>query len=213
MDWSRPARHVGGDYYDFLRLRDNRVAAVLADVSGKGMPAALMVSTVHSALRLLIDQADVGPELVRRLNHHIAESSAPNKFITLLVAELDPSRAAVRYVNAGHNPALLIGQSGDVKELESGGLPLGLFDNSSYRAGQLELGVGDLVCIYSDGITESASRRDEEFGVERLVDLLRTTRDRPLSEIVSAVDAAVTDFEDGLNQVDDQTVVLLRRTA
>jgi sigma-B regulation protein RsbU (phosphoserine phosphatase) len=119
----------------------------------------------------------------------------------------------VRYVNAGHNPALLIGQSGDVKELESGGLPLGLFDNSSYRAGQLELGVGDLVCIYSDGITESASRRDEEFGVERLVDLLRTTRDRPLSEIVSAVDAAVTDFEDGLDQGDDQTVVLLRRTA
>jgi len=211
--WSRSARHVGGDYYDFLRVRDDRVAAVLADVSGKGLPAALMVSTVHSALRLLIDQADVGPELIRRLNHHIAESSAPNKFITLLVAELDPSQAEMRYVNAGHNPALLIGPSGEVKELESGGLPLGLFDNSSYRAGRVDVGVGDLVCIYSDGITESASRRDEEFGVERLVDLLRTTRDEPLSEIVSAVDSAVIDFEDGFDQVDDQTLVLLRRTA
>jgi len=211
--WSRPARHVGGDYYDFLRVRDGRVAAVLADVSGKGLPAALMVSTVHSALRLLIDQADVGPELIRRLNHHIAESSAPNKFITLLVAELDPHRAEMRFVNAGHNPALLVGPDGEVKELESGGLPLGLFDSSTYRMGRLDLGEGDLVCIYSDGITESASRLDEEFGVGRLVDLLRTTRDKPLSEIVSAVDAAVTGFEDGLNQGDDQTLVLIRRTA
>lgn len=211
--WSRPARHVGGDYYDFLRVRDDRVAAVLADVSGKGLPAALMVSTVHSALRLLIDQADVGPELVSRLNHHIAESSAPNKFITLLVAEIDPCRAAVRYVNAGHNPALLIGQGGVIKELESGGLPLGLFDSGAYQEGRLDLGIGDLVCIYSDGITESTSRRDEEFGVERLVDLLRSTRDKPLSEIIGALNSAVTDFEDGLDQGDDQTLVLLRRTA
>lgn len=210
--WSRPARHIGGDYYDFLRLRDQRVAAVLADVSGKGLPAALMVSTVHSALRLLIDQTDVGRTLVRRLNHHIAESSAPNKFITLLVAELDPASARVRYVNAGHNPALLIGSEGRVEELESGGLPLGLFDNSSYQAGEIELGQGDLVCIYSDGITESTSRRDEELGVQRLVDLLRSKREKPLAEIVRTVDAAVTGFEDGLDQGDDQTLVLIRRT-
>jgi sigma-B regulation protein RsbU (phosphoserine phosphatase) len=211
--WSRPARHVGGDYYDLLRVGGGRVAAVLADVSGKGLPAALMVSTVHSALRLLIDQVDVGPELISRLNHHIAESSAPNKFITLLLAELDPRRAVVRYVNAGHNPALLIRSGGDVEELPSGGLPLGLFDSGSYQAGEIELGVGDLICIYSDGITESTSPRDEEFGVERLVDLLRTTRDKVLSEIIGAVDAAVTEFEAGLNQGDDQTLVLMRRTA
>ena len=211
--WSRPARHVGGDYYDLLRIKDDRVAAVLADVSGKGLPAALMVSTVHSALRLLIDQVDVGPELVSRLNHHIAESSAPNKFITLLVAELDPRRAEVRYVNAGHNPALLVGSDGNVQELESGGLPLGLFDSGAYEAGRIDLNVGDLVFIYSDGITESASRRDEEFGVARLVDLLRGCRECPLSEIVGAVDEAVTEFENGLDQGDDQTLVLIRRTA
>ena len=211
--WSRPARHVGGDYYDLLRVEDGRVAVVLADVSGKGLPAALMVSTVHSALRLLIDQFEVGPELISRLNHHIAESSAPNKFITLLLAELDPRSAVVRYVNAGHNPALLVGSGGEVEELPSGGLPLGLFDSGAYQAGQIDLGVGDLVCIYSDGITESTSPRDEEFGVERLVDLLRTTRDKMLSEIVGAVDAAVTDFEAGLNQGDDQTLVVMRRTA
>ena len=211
--WSRPARHVGGDYYDLLRIRNDRVAAVLADVSGKGMPAALMVSTVHSALRLLIDQVEVGPELVRRLNHHIAESSAPNKFITLLLAEVNPGSNEIRYVNAGHNPGLLVGSSGEVVELESGGLPLGLFDNGVYKAGSIALGVGDLVCIYSDGITESASPRDEEFGMSRFVDLLRSVRDRPLSDIVSTVDKAVSDFAGGLNQGDDQTLVLIRRTS
>ena len=86
VGWSRPARHVGGDYYDFLSLSEDRVTAVLADVSGKGLPATLMVSTIHSALRLLLDHFRVGPELIARLNHHITDSSAPNKFITLLAA-------------------------------------------------------------------------------------------------------------------------------
>jgi sigma-B regulation protein RsbU (phosphoserine phosphatase) len=130
-----------------------------------------------------------------------------------MVAEVDPSRDELRYVNAGHNPALLISAAGGVEELHSGGLPLGLFDSGAYQAGRLDLEVGDLVCIYSDGITESTSPRDEEFGVERLVDLLREQREKPLAEIVRAVDAAVSDFEAGLNQGDDQTLVLLRRTA
>ena len=206
--WSRSARHVGGDYYDFLRVGDDRVAAVLADVSGKGLPAALMVSTVHSALRLLIDQIEVGPELISRLNHHIAESSAPNKFITLFLAELDPRRAAVRYVNAGHNPALLVGIGWGCKELPSGGLPLGLFDSRCVPGRPARSwGGGPGLHLQRWHYTESTSRRDEEFGVERLVDLLRTTRDQSLSEIVSAVDTAVTDFEDGLDQGDDQTLV------
>ena len=210
--WSRPARHVGGDYYDLMRVHGDRLAAVLADVSGKGMPAALMVSTVHSALRLLIAQEEIGPELVYRLNHHISESSAPNKFITLLLAELEPESSRVRYVNAGHNPGLLVAPGGRIAELESGGLPLGLFDRSSYRAGEIELGVGDLICIYSDGITESTSPEDEEFGVSRFVDLLRHQSDRPLAAIVKAVDRAVSEFADGLNQADDQTLILIRRT-
>ncbi len=211
--WSRPARHVGGDYYDLLRVHGDRLAAVLADVSGKGLPAALMVSTVHSALRLLLDQSEIDPDLVRRLNHHISESSAPNKFITLLLAELDPANHRVRYINAGHNPGLLVASDGHIVELGSSGLPLGLFDNGSYEAGVVELGIGDLLCVYSDGITESISPADEEFGVPRLVELLRRDRGRPLAEIVSSVDRAVSDFASGLDQADDQTLILLRRTA
>jgi sigma-B regulation protein RsbU (phosphoserine phosphatase) len=211
--WSRPARHVGGDFYDLMRLKQGRVGAVLADVSGKGLPAALMVSTIHSALRLLVDREGVGPGLVQHLNRHIAASTAPNKFITLLVVELDPSSNEVRYVNAGHNPGVVIGSDGNVRELASGGLPLGLFGESSYESGSLVLEPGDLLCLYSDGLTECESPSDEEFGLPRLVDLLRASSDRSLPEVVRAVDAAVTDFAQGLSQGDDQTLVLLRRSA
>ncbi len=211
--WSRPARHVGGDFYDLMRLKQGRVGAVLADVSGKGLPAALMVSTIHSALRLLVDREGVGPGLVQHLNRHIAASTAPNKFITLLVVELDPSSNEVRYVNAGHNPGVVIGSDGNVRELASGGLPLGLFGESSYESGSLVLEPGDLLCLYSDGLTECESPSDEEFGLPRLVDLLRASSDRSLSEVIRAVDAAVTTFAQGLSQGDDQTLVLLRRTA
>jgi sigma-B regulation protein RsbU (phosphoserine phosphatase) len=211
--WSRPARHVGGDFYDLMRTREGRIGAVLADVSGKGLPAALMVSTIHSALRLLVEQEEIGPELVRLLNRHISASTAPNKFITLLLAELDPVSSEVRFVNAGHNPGLVIRSGGEVEELGSGGLPLGLFGESSYQGGHLHLEAGDLMCIYSDGLTECESPTDEEFGQPRLIDLLRSSSERSLSDVIRHVDAAVTDFAQGLNQVDDQTLVLIRRTA
>ncbi len=211
--WSRPARHVGGDFYDLMRLKQGGVGAVLADVSGKGLPAALMVSTIHSALRLLVDREGIGPGLVQHLNRHIAASTAPNKFITLLVAELDPASSEVRYVNAGHNPGLVVGSDGGVRELGSGGLPLGLFGETSYESGHLHLDPGDLLCVYSDGLTECESPSDEEFGVSRLIDLLRSSGNRPLSEVIRTVDTAVTDFAQGLDQGDDQTLILLRRTA
>ena len=210
--WSRPARHVGGDFYDLVRLRRDRVGAVLADVSGKGLPAALMVSTIHSALRLLVNQEEVGPGLVQHLNRHISASTAPNKFITLLVAELDPASSEVRYVNAGHNPGLVIRRDGGVGELQSGGLPLGLFGETSYEGGRLTLDPGDLLCVYSDGLTECESPTDEEFGLPRLIDLLRACSDRTLPELIHSVDTAVTDFAQGLSQGDDQTLVLMRRS-
>ncbi len=219
--WNRPAREVGGDYYDLLPLavgsfassddRSERLGVALGDVSGKGVPAALMVSTLHSAIRLLMGRVETGPRLVERLNKHILASSAPNKFITLLVGELDPEVGAFRYVNAGHNPGLLLRMDGTLERLAAGGLPVGLLPGGSYRADRADLRPGDLLCLYSDGITECASLADEELGEARLVELLRSVADRPVGEIMEAVEEAVTAFAEGAPQGDDQTVVLIRR--
>ncbi len=220
--WNRPAREVGGDFYDLLPVppgegedgdRGVLLGVALADVSGKGVPAALMVSTLHSAIRLLFGQVGFGPRLVERLNQHILASSAPNKFITLLVGELDAAAGRFTYVNAGHNPGLVIHADARLERLPPGGLPVGLLPGSSYRSGVLELAPGDLLCLYSDGITECASRADEEFGEERLVALLRGAAGRPLHEIVEAVEEAMDEFAAGQPQGDDQTIVLLRRSA
>jgi serine phosphatase RsbU (regulator of sigma subunit) len=209
--WNRPARQVGGDYYDLLPLENGKVAVVLGDVSGKGMPAALLVSTLHSALRLLLDRIGVGAELMERLNRHLVESSLANKFVTSLVAELDPATGEMTYLNAGHNPALLLRRGGEVEQLGPGGVPLGLLPNARFAAKEVEVRPGDLLCIYSDGITEAESVADEEFGMERLTACLAENRNRPLSEVVEKIDRAVTKFAEGLPQRDDQTVVLLRR--
>lgn len=212
VGWNRPARQVGGDYYDLLALPDGRVELVVGDVSGKGIPAALMVSTLHSALRLLLDQAGFGPSLLERLNRHILESSAANKFITMLMAELEPRTGLLRYLNAGHNPGFLVrAADGRVEELSSSGVPLGLLPNSRYQPRELVVEPGDIVCLYSDGITEAESIDEEELGTERLIELLRKHKGLTLQEVLETIQGAVTRFATGMPQYDDQTVVLLRR--
>lgn len=210
--WNRSALQVGGDYYDLLPLAGGRLAALVADVSGKGMPAALTVSTLYSALHLLVSRAAVGADLVSRLNEHIFESTAPNKFITLLVADIDPASGAVKYYNAGHNPGLLVHAAGGVEELEPGGFPLGLFEKGRFKSGTLEMASGDLLCFFSDGITECSAPDDEEYGTDRLVRLLESSVGKPLPEIIASVDADTTRFARGAPQADDQTLVLVRKT-
>ncbi len=226
VGWNRPARQVGGDYYD-LHSHDGRLTFTIADVTGKGIAAALLVSTLHSALHLLIDRVGVEPELFRRLNGHILESSAANKFITLLLADLDAASGDVTYVNAGHNPGLLlragagdtVGDSGagdtgagEVVELSPGGLPLGLMAGGEYEPGHLHMEPGDLLCLYTDGITECANRDDEEFGEERLIACLRRHRNESLDDVIACIDRETREFAAGLPQLDDQTIILLRRS-
>lgn len=210
--WNRPARHIGGDYYDFYRLANGRdLVLILGDVSGKGVPAALLVSTLHSSLRLLLDRVELGPDLLARLNEHILASSLSNKFITLFAARLDTATGELVYLNAGHNPGIVVRGDGTVEEMGPGGLPLGLLPNVSFRAETLQLAPGDLVCLYSDGITEAAATNDDEFGMERLSALLAEGSRMSLCELVRRIDSRVTDFAAGLPQGDDQTLLLVRR--
>lgn len=211
--WNRPARQVGGDYYGLEAAAGERLALALGDVTGKGMPAALMVSTLHSALQLLRDRTGLGPELLARLNRHIFDSSASNKFITLIVAELEATTGRLAYVNAGHNPGLLLRAGGAVERLDAGGLPLGLLADCVYEGREVALGPGDVVCLYSDGITECASPAEEEFGEDRLIDFLAARREAPLDELIAGLDVATREFSHNQPQGDDQTVILLRRHA
>jgi sigma-B regulation protein RsbU (phosphoserine phosphatase) len=209
--WNRPAREVGGDYYDLFPLASGRIGLVLGDVSGKGIPAALMVSTLHSALRLLLDRSEVGPELLEKLNRHIIESSTANKFITMLIAQLDPATGQLDYLNAGHNPGLLLRRDGRVEELGSSGVPLGLLPFARFERRSIRIDPGDFLCLYSDGITECESQTDEEFGLSRLTTLLALHRDGHLQAVLDEIQRSTDVFSQGLPQHDDQTVVLLRR--
>lgn len=208
--WNRPARHIGGDYYTFIPRGTERLIFGVADVSGKGMPAALLVSTLHSALRLTLDQVGLGSRLVEKLNRHILDTSSAAKYITLLLAELELETLSLTYVNAGHNPGVVLDRTGAVRHLPSTGPPVGLLPAATFQEATLDLAPGDLVCIYSDGITEAANRRDEEFGLARLIETLLAHRAAPLADIIRALDETTTCFAEGQAQGDDQTVLLLR---
>lgn len=211
IGWNRPTRQVGGDYYGWLKLHDGNTGMVVADVTGKGMPAALLVNTLHSALDLLLDSDQPGVSLVERLNRHVAESSRSNKFITMIMMTLTPDSHTINYINAGHNPGVLVRADGSHELLNASGLPLGLLPGSTYELGQTELNSGDLVCLYSDGITETEGPDEEEYGLERLIEFLAERRTEDLSKILKDMEQDVTRFAAGAVQHDDQTVVLVRR--
>lgn len=209
---NRPTRQVGGDFYDVHPLADGRVAFCVADVAGKGIPAALLVSTVHACIHLLVEAgANDLPGLVARVNRHLARFSSTRKFVTLFFAVYDPSDGSLRYVNAGHNPGILLRRDG-VELLPSGGVPIGMFETAKQVESRVDLTPGDLVVLYSDGITEAADAKDEEFGMERLIALLEAGRDLPPSALKDRIFAAVESFTRGVAQYDDQTVLVARPT-
>ncbi len=211
LGWNRPTRQVGGDYYGYYRLSEDRIGMVVADVTGKGMPAALLVSTLHSALRLLLDRVQDGAELLSRLNQHILEASGTNKFITLILAVVDSGENRLGFFNAGHNPGLIVRRDGQVDQLLASGLPLGLMPGATYTYESVPFAPGDLLCLYSDGITECAAANDDEYGMERFCEYLREQREAPLPDILSGLDREMADFAGDHPQSDDQTVVLVRR--
>ena len=204
-----PTRQVGGDYFDFFPLSGGRLAFLVADVSGKGVPAALLVSTVHAAVHLQIDDAKTVAELISRIDRHLQKYAATRKFLTCFFGLFEPETGTLRYVSAGHNPALLRRTSGAVEQLKATGVPMGMFPHATWREESVRMESGDLLCVYSDGITEALDVADEEFGLDRLGRLLTT--DAP-AKICDAVFDAVSAFAGEAPQYDDQTLLLLRRS-
>src|SRR5687768_10422262 len=206
---SRPARQVGGDYHAFF-VRDGVITTLVADVAGKSMPAALLVSALHAVVQLLFAEGRVIGEIATELNRHIHNWSAENKFITMIMVAIDPENETIQYVNAGHNPCYLIG-NGRMDQIKSHGLPIGILPGTRYITQTRPFPAGTCVVLYSDGITEAEDVDGEEFGNERLEALLEQHIDCGAAVIRDQIAAAVENFVGEAPQKDDETLVIVRR--
>ena len=210
---SFPCYEIGGDYYDFIRRADGRLVIALGDVSGKGTAAALLMSSLHAAIHAQTGSHDTLVDTVTAVNKYLAENIPPNRFVTLFFAELDPESGALSFLNAGHNPPLIVHAAGTVEQLSSGGLPLGIKGDAEYREGRTHLKHGDVLVIYSDGVTEAASPSGEEFGPTRLYEVVSRNVDASAAGIRDRIESALTKFSQGTQAADDITLVIVKRQA
>src|SRR5712691_11633128 len=234
----RPARTVSGDYYDFLTVNTDKMILAAGDVSGKGISAALLMATIHSAVRAyslegmprlrepvavgavagtgmmmasgLSPSGEASPAtLLALLNHQLYESTPLEKYATLFLALYDGASRKLTYSNGGHLPPVIISEDGTLRRLDCGGMVVGLFDNLSYEESSVQLQSGEIFLAYSDGVTEPENEYGE-FGEERLIELVGENRHLPLTRITEAVTAAVDDWIGPHEQPDDVTLVLAR---
>jgi len=206
------SRAVGGDYYDFIKYPDGRVGIMVGDVAGKGMPAALLMSSLQARVHVVFEEPDDLAQKLTRLNKSTCANCPDNRFITFFTCIMDPKTGLVTYANAGHNPPLVVRAKGGFELLTgAGGMILGILPMSKYEEATVTLDRGDILVLFSDGVTEEVDPNDEQFGEERLANMVAEMRDRPASEIVQEVHRAVHAFTQGAPAADDITVVIARR--
>jgi serine phosphatase RsbU (regulator of sigma subunit) len=207
-----PANDVGGDLIDYLDGAGGRLGVALGDVAGKGMGAALLCAKLQATLRALAPGAASLEALGGALNGVLERSGLDNRYATLFYAEIEPGSGELRYLNAGHNPALHV--SGErIETLSASSLPLGMLPGTAYGRGTATLASGDVVVLYSDGITEATDRKGREYGLERLQSCVREASGLTADEIVRRVLDAVSGFLEHEKPHDDQSLLVLRRTA
>jgi len=206
-----PSKHVGGDYFDIIPLGDEKVAMVIADVSGKGVPAALLMASLQSSLRA---EADVGrqpSEVISAVNRVIFQHTAGGTFVTIFYGVLDLARGSLTYCNAGHPPPLVLDTGGGIRDLDGTDIVIGIDDQASYRDTEAEVAAGDKIFLYTDGVTDELNQDDEPYGEKRLITVLRQNYASGLEDIVDCVHKSVLQFTDGKPQ-DDLTALAVRIT-
>lgn len=213
LDYSaqcRQVRELGGDCYDFVRLPDHRLALSIGDASGKGLAAALMISNVQSSLRTAALFA--GNDLTAALwavNRQVYTSSSADRYATLFYAVFDEVTRTLRYVNAGHNPPMVIRRDGSIVWLETGGAPVGMFPDSAYEEGSIQLSPSDRVLAFTDGVIEAVNPAGEEWGAEGLQTVLTGSGAQSAEDLVHAIFTSMDEFSRGC-QSDDATVLVLQ---
>jgi sigma-B regulation protein RsbU (phosphoserine phosphatase) len=209
--FSRPAEYVGGDYFDFFRFQDGSHGLVIGDVMGHGIAASLLMASLQASLRTLAPDYDSPAEIVRRLNSIFHHNIHLTKFVTLFLARYDPKTRSLTYSNAGHNPPLLYRSqsngTGPLSWLAPTGAAIGLVENTQFGEETVILAPGDTLLLYTDGVTEARNPQKEEFGQERLVELVRQGSNRSAQALVREVRNGLEAFTDGQPLADDTTIV------
>ena len=207
----QPARGVSGDYYDYIPIDEHTVEVVIADVSGKGVPAALLMSATAAAVQLEATEKRDMLDVVDRLNRGIHSVSDGSHYVTLLLAEIDARGHYLRYVNCGHNPALLFqAETRDVVPMDSSCSPVGMFDHVACEIKRADLAAGDILVLYTDGVTEAENRQGEEFGVDRLSALIRRGHVLSADALMNHILENVARFCRGVGFNDDVTILVVK---
>ena len=206
-----PARLAGGDYYDFIRFPDGKIALMVGDVAGKGMPAALLMSSLQARVHVLFEESDNLATKIERLNKSTCGNCPDNRFITFFFGILDPLTGELVYVSAGHNQPVLVRAQGGYELLPGGGLILGILPMAKYEEFRVTIEKGDVLVMFSDGVTEAPNPNDEEYGEDRLANLVAELSGKTAAEIVGAIHTSVAEFTEGAPPADDITVVVTRR--
>ena len=204
----RPAQGISGDFYDIFRCPDGRIVVALADVSGKGVSAAILMANLQARLRVHAERSANLSEICCTLNNDLYAVTESSKFATAFVAQWCPEKRRLDYVNAGHSTPVFIG-SEDNGDLSCGGMPLGLFPGVDYESGSVELDASNVLVVYSDGITEAADSNGEEFGAGRLTEVVKGVQEESIRDIRESILRAVEQWA-GQEQDDDMTLVVVK---
>jgi serine phosphatase RsbU (regulator of sigma subunit) len=206
------SRAVSGDFYEFQKRDEtDEEVIVIADVSGKGMAASLLAASFDALLMGPIEVGHTTDLICSRVSRRLFMKTPPERYVTAFICALDPKSGRLSYTNAGHNAGLLVRANGSVQRLEANGMPIGLFPGVEYERAEVTLEPGDLVMLYTDGITEAANPQGDEFGLDRLQEVVCRYAAEPLVALAVAIETAVEVFADGTPFGDDRTLVMLRR--
>ncbi len=208
---TEPLKAVGGDYYDFIPLEDDRFGVVVADVAGKGLPAAMIMPAVQIAMRTLTMHHTQMADVLKELNHVLFDALEPASYVTLCYAVFDVKGGKMAHSNAGHQPVLhMRSGNGDVTWLSRGGTPVGLLPGGDYEIEEIDLQPGDIIVFYTDGIAEAENQEGEEFGTDRLAEVVKKNRNGSAADLVSIIHDAADRFRAPNAATDDVTVIVVQ---
>jgi sigma-B regulation protein RsbU (phosphoserine phosphatase) len=207
----RPCFEVAGDYYDIITNEEGYTFLVIADVSGKGAGAAMIMANLQASIRVGLEITEDFPAFISRINNHIYKNTSSSEFITFFIAAWEPAKELLHYINAGHNPPLLTDKNGNITTLGATGLILGVLPNQDYERKTIKLEEGSVLAIYTDGLEEAMNPENEMFGQERIIKVLLECKNGSSKEIVKTIQDRAIEFCQGKPLHDDLTMIVVKR--